>query len=186
MWRAYGGKSGIAIVLNNRPFFNESDAFKAFTAPVLYADDVKFEDYFNKIVSQIRSNIDVIKTQDREVVKGLLFNTFLILSLSVKHPGFKEELEWRIIYPEMEESKYLKSEIKCISGTPQKIFKIPLNDLPEEGLLGIEIPALLDKIIVGPCDNASEIMQAFEVLLKEAGVENPKERIIFSNIPLRT
>lgn len=175
----------MALVLKNQPFFNESNAFKAVTAPVLYKDKKEFQEYFSNIVISIKDNIEFIKGQSKETIQGFLFNIFLLLSLSVKHPGFKEEKEWRIIYTGMEESLYLKNEITCLNGLPQKIFKIPLIDIPKENLTGIEIPQLLERIIIGPSDNASETIQAFESLLRDAGVEDPKTKIFYSDIPLR-
>lgn len=86
----------------------------------------------------------------------------------------------------MEESPYLRKEIKSINGIPQNIYKIPLQNIPEENLTGIDIPSLVEKIIIGPSNNPLDIKQAFEVLLRDAGVENPSEKIVFSNIPLRT
>jgi len=186
MWRAYGGNAGVALVLNSEPFFNESDAFKAMTAPVIYADDEKFKQIFLNLVVGIQSNIALLTSMSREEVKGWLYSAFLTLSLSVKHPGFEEENEWRIIYTGMEESKYLRKEIKSINGIPQNVYKIPLENIPQENVSGIDIPALLDRIIIGPCDNALDIIEAFDALLTKAGIPDVSQRIRYSNIPLRT
>ncbi|GGD98639.1 hypothetical protein GCM10011529_00880 [Polymorphobacter glacialis] len=41
MWRAYGGKVGVALVLNPSAFSGTTDAMKVFSSPVLYADEQK-------------------------------------------------------------------------------------------------------------------------------------------------
>jgi len=95
-------------------------------------------------------------------------------------------MEWRVVYsPSLEESEYLKKEIIVFRGVPQPIYKIPLKDLPEEGLIGIEIPSLLDRIIIGPTEYSQVMYEAFCDLLLEAGVENPSDKVSISNIPLR-
>ncbi len=58
MWRAYGGDSSVAFVFNNAPFFNDSDAFHAFTSPVMYADSPKFRDEFLSFIRNLTDNIE--------------------------------------------------------------------------------------------------------------------------------
>ena len=36
MWRAYGGTTNVALVMDNLPFLSESHATRAYTSPVLY------------------------------------------------------------------------------------------------------------------------------------------------------
>ena len=38
IWRAYGGSTGVAMVMNSRAMFTESNALGAFTSPVQYAN----------------------------------------------------------------------------------------------------------------------------------------------------
>ena len=54
-----------------------------------------------------------------------------------------------------EPSKRLEQDVKIINGVPQIIYKIPLFNALEEGLDGIEIPQILDRIIIGPSEYAS-------------------------------
>lgn len=42
MWRAYGGKAGVAIVLNNKAFFSASNALSATSSPVAYRTTNQF------------------------------------------------------------------------------------------------------------------------------------------------
>ena len=72
-----------------------------------------------------------------------------------------------------------------IGGTPQPIYKIPLQNVIEEDFRGAEIPELLDRIIIGPTRYPWAAHEAFVQLLGEAGVEDPQNRVCVSNIPLR-
>lgn len=186
MWRAYGEKTGVALVLNNTPFLNPSDALKAYTSPVAYMTDKEVEVELGKIAGVLENNLDFLRAQSRQEIVGYVFNAFKIACLCTKHPGFQEEREWRVVYsPTLEKSDHLIKEIQVIRGTPQPIYKIPLQNIPEEGLVGVEIPELLDRIIIGPTQYPSAAREAFEDLLSEAGVPDPASRIFVSDIPLR-
>jgi hypothetical protein len=115
-----------------------------------------------------------------------MFNVLRFAAYCTKHPGFREELEWRVIYsPSFELSETISHEIVSIDGVPQRIYKIPLIDAPEKGLDGADIPQFFDRIIIGPTDYPIAIRDAFETALHTAGVEDPAERIVVSDIPIR-
>jgi hypothetical protein len=65
------------------------------------------------------------------------------------------------------------------------MHKIPLKDVPEEGLIGLNLPQLIDRVIIGPSRFPVGIHDALLALLTEAGVENPVSKIIVSDLPLR-
>lgn len=97
MWRAYGGRSGVALVLNRTPFEAETDDLHAYSTPVSYGDQHMVEAQFDEIATNI--------LQQRELLKGLAANDivemmFLVLRfmvLGTKHPAFSEEREWRVV-----------------------------------------------------------------------------------------
>jgi hypothetical protein len=107
-------------------------------------------------------------------------------AICTKHPGFKEETEWRVIHcPWWWASARLQRDIVIIQGAPQPIYKIPLKDIPEENLRGIEIPAFLERLIIGPTEDPLATWEAFRDLLAKCGVANAHEKVVISNIPLR-
>lgn len=186
MWRAYGGTTGVALVVNTAPFFSPSDALRAYSSPVAYLDDKAFGQELLKLADHIKAAADFVRALGRETVTAYLFNAFKFAALCTKHPGFREEMEWRMIYtPAIEKSPHLLKEVQVINGTPQSIYKIPLPNLPNENLVGIEVPELLQSVIIGPTDYAPAIREAFESLLADAGVDDPASRIRVSDIPLR-
>ncbi|WP_420559380.1 DUF2971 domain-containing protein [Tepidicaulis sp.] len=187
MWRAYGGTVGVALVLNPYAFIAPSNALDAYTSPVAYLSPADFITHFVDLVSSLECKKELLIELQRETVLNHLFNIFKLALLSTKHPGFHEEKEWRIIHsPTLQKSVRLKKEIHSIRGVPQKIYKIPLANIPEENLLGVEPDQLLERIIVGPSDQPYEIREAFIELLEENGVTNASDRVTVSTIPLRT
>ena len=186
MWRAYRETTGVALVMNNGPFLRPSEALKAYTSPVAYLTDKEFEKELGKIACALETNSEFLRGQDRQAIVGYVFNAFKFASLCTKHPGFREEREWRVVYsPKLEKSDRLVRDIQVIGGTPQPIYKIPLQNVPEEGFVGAEIPELVDRIIIGPTQYPVAACEAFEDLLSEAGVDDPASRIFVSDIPLR-
>ncbi|MCF3630464.1 DUF2971 domain-containing protein [Thalassospiraceae bacterium LMO-SO8] len=186
MWRAYSESTGVAIVLNNTPFLSPSDALKAYTSPVEYLAEDEFEHKFNEIILNIENNIQFLKEIPKDYIINFAFEMLRFSIYSTKHPGFKEEREWRVIYsPFLGASDKLVKSVEVINGVPQPVYKIPLKDYPDEGFVGAEIPQLIDRIIIGPTEFPDALREAFTMLLGDAGVESPESRVFVSNIPLR-
>ena len=186
MWRAYGGKNSVALVLNPEAMMNNTDVIKAYRVPVSYAYDVRFKDLFRDITKGIKDNVDLFRTLDRERLRELICLSFAFQALATKHPGFREEREWRIVaIPKILGDGFLEKSVETICGAPQPVYKIPLKNSIEEGISSIELNELIDKIIVGPSEFGYPIRDAFVSELENAGVENAAKRIVVSNIPLR-
>jgi hypothetical protein len=186
MWRAYGGTAGVAIVFHGGPFLRPSDALKAHTSPVAYLNDERFNREFATLIDSVESNRDFVQSLGDQIALNNIFAAFRQAILCTKHPGFHEEREWRIIYsPSYQKSNRIVSTIVSINGTPQSVCKIPLEDVPEEGLIGLKLPELIDRVIIGPSKFPVGIYDALLALLTEVGVENPVGKIVVSDLPLR-
>jgi hypothetical protein len=186
MWRAYGGSNGVALVFNNSPFLAPTDALKAYSSPVAYLDVEAFEQSFSQIVEGLVSEWEFLQRFGAEGIIRSLFVTFRFAVLCTKHPGFREEREWRVLYsPAYESSKHIKHDVEIVRGVPQQVYKIPLKNIPDEGFVGAELPDLLDRIIIGPTDNQLPMLHAFRSILKEMGVNDPDSKVAVSAIPLR-
>src|SRR3972149_1530233 len=188
MWRAYGRSSvGVAIVLNSAPFMLQSDALNIFASPVSYLSREKFHEGLDKIVSRMISEKGFLATVPREIIINSIFSMLLFGSTCSKHPGFREEREWRVIaVPKIFPSKVLSTDIETIDGVPQLVLKVPLRDVPDQGLVGVEISAFVDKVIIGPSNYPLPMLDAFVATLAKAGVPNAASKVTVSNIPLRT
>lgn len=186
MWRAYAPKNGVALVLKNTPLLAATDELGAFSSPVLYKSKEEFSLYFQNVVENIMNNEGVIRSLSKEILLNALFVMIKAAVLSTKHPGFKEEREWRIFYsPTHIPSNIIEPEYATIAGIPQEIYKIPLKHDPENGLHHADIPSILDRVIIGPTEQPLTIWKTFVRRLTEAGVQDAEERVIVSEIPLR-
>jgi len=187
MWRAYGNGTGIAMVMNSMPFFHGPGVLKLFTSPAAYFDNSHFEEELKQITENIRANFEFIKQVDQKVFSFSVLNMLRFAALSAKHPGFSEEMEWRLIYsPLIANSPHMKKEISAIGGVPQTIYKIPLRSSDDGKITGGELPDLIERIIIGPTQYPATMYRAFVDLLTQAGIASPENKVIVSQIPLRT
>jgi hypothetical protein len=186
MWRAYGGHAGIALVLKGDIFSSGPGALGIYSSPVMYMSPQQFAQEVLKVAKGMADEVEFIKSLGRERVKQLAFNMLRFAVLCTKHPGFHEEREWRVVAsPVMYPSKLLCQSVETVRGTPQTVLKINLKNEPDVGLVGLELPELLDRIIIGPCEFPEVIFRAMRQLLHKAGISSPEERLVISGIPLR-
>jgi Protein of unknown function (DUF2971) len=186
MWRAYGGDCNIAFLFKREPFFREDVAFGAFISPVLYVESDEFKSHFKDWTRGLRENIDLLKSQDVTLIKDLLLSAFHFATLSLKHPGFKEEREWRVVLsPTLYPGSSYKKTVKCLGGIPQIVYTLDLNQPNSDGEKPISLNQILERIIIGPSENPIAIASALIERLKESGVENPELKVSRSEIPLK-
>ncbi len=137
------------------------------------------------ITPNMEREVDYIKHLGREAVKQIVFNMFRFAVLCTKHPGFHEEREWRVVAsPAMHPTNHATLGVEVIHGTPQTVLKLNLQNHKEKGLVGLAIPELLNRIIIGPCEFPQIISSAFHRLLQKLGYQNLKKRSSFLTFPL--
>lgn len=186
MWRAYGGTTGVAIVMKGAAMFSPSNALDVLSSPVFYGDSAAFAGEFMKVAKRVEAEVDFLKLWDRDSIKNAVFQTLRFAVLCTKHPGFADELEWRVIgSPTMHPSRRVSSVVEVVRGVPQIVLKIKLENVPEEGLVGLAPPELIDRIIIGPCEFPFVTHAAFYRLLTDLKVPDPQKKIFRSDIPLR-
>lgn len=186
MWRAYGGTAGVALVLSLTPFMQTSDELQAFSSPVFYGTGKEVEARLAEMTMYLEAHRDQLESYGRQVMIDGIFTALRYAALCTKHPAFREEREWRVIYaPGRGLSPAIRPEIRSVRGVPQIVQLLPLAHRPEHGLHHADIPSLIEKVIIGPTDSPGVLWEAFFKLLQDAGVPNPHERIVLSRIPLR-
>ena len=115
---------------------------------------------------------------------GLCVDRFRIC---LKHEGFHEEREWRVIHlPGRHSGEHIQSSIEVIGGLPQRVYKIPLRSNAEACLTGLDPDELLDRVIIGPTQYPFAMFDAFVSVLTAAGVREAANRVVISQIPVRT
>jgi hypothetical protein len=162
------------------------DALKATTSPVAYLNEHGFLAEFERVTQALETHRDYVVALGRHAVKDHIFAVFRFAVLCTKHPGFQEELEWRVVYqPSLDPSDHIVRCTETINGVPQPIYKIRLRDVPEAGLIGIEIKDLIERVIVGPTRYPDAVREAFVDALEGVGVPDAQQKVIASTIPLR-
>jgi len=186
MWRAYGGNAGVAIVFNGAAMFGDSGEVGAFSSPVFYGNPADFEAEFATTVDGVAASVGRLATLGRDVVKNAVFQMLRFSAVSTKHPGFREEREWRITAsPSLYHPERLVSAIEIIDGIPQAVMKIKLENDPDNHLVGMAPAELIDRIIIGPSQFPWAIHRAFHEVLSQLGVPGVETKVVVSDIPLR-
>jgi DUF2971 family protein len=188
MWRAFGSMSvpRVAIVLRIPWFTGAVEALKVMFTPVAYLNDVQVEKQLSSVVSNVQANATFLQSVDRQWIVNAVFNMLAFAVTSIKHEGFKEEREWRLLYwPDRLPSKDMLESAEIINGIPQRVYRIPLGSDKAE-IAGIHFAAIFERLIVGPTQFPTAIHDAFVEELKAAGVADAANRVVASNIPIRS
>lgn len=187
MWRAYSqGSVGVGVVLNTEAFKSDTDVLGVYSSPVSYLTDAEIAADIEQIIKNIDGARQWLATQDPRSIVRWGFSMFLFGMTCLKHLGFAEEREWRIIHNStLHISTEVKPEIVTLNGIPQRIYKIPLKDYPDRGFVGASPDRLIERVIIGPSNYAAIVRQALIDCMAQAGVRSPENRIINSDIPLR-
>lgn len=186
MWRAYGGDAPVALIFKPEAILGEKDILHSYCFPVEYRSDEDMVLEMHRVIDGISTEKDSFSQLGEEVFVDYMRQYFKDTIICSKHPAFAEEKEWRVVYnPTIKPSKYVRRSIKSINGVPQEIHEIKLKGIPEEEYLDLEIPNLLDGIMIGPCADQELVAMAFIDLLTDAGVKSPGEKVRVSGVPLR-
>lgn len=186
MWRAYGGPvAGVALIMNTDFLDLDTDILSAWSSPVLYGE-AAFMIEFEAMINRLEHAPELLKDIDPNILKSITFNALRFAILSAKHIGFREEREWRIIHgPREFASAWLQPTFETVRGKPEVVYHLPLQNLEGMNLPEIDIRRLLNRIIIGPCQNPYQVASTFSDILLTLGFENSNEYIRISNIPLR-
>jgi Protein of unknown function (DUF2971) len=186
MWRAYGGSNGVALILNPDPFHSDMDNLGPWTVPIQYTSPDNFSDQFFKMCDGLEGIVSDIDDENRQPFINAIFEKFRSLSVAVKHVGFHEEREWRIIFsPKLDSPHSIESKVEVINGLPQRVCKINLKNDDAKGIKGIEIHELINRIVIGPTEFSREVKEALCDELSDHNILNPGKMVIASDIPLR-
>jgi hypothetical protein len=188
MWRAFGGTTArVALVIRVPLEVGANEGLGAMLSPVAYFtdDDVKRE--LDLVTNNVHANQGFLSGIDRTFLLNTAFNLFVTAVVTLKHEGFHEEREWRVMYsPKRAPSPHLESSIEVVAGVPQLIYKIPFRNDPDAGISGLEPNEILDRVIIGPTQFPWAMYEAFVAALEGAGIKDASSRVFVSQIPVRT
>lgn len=184
MWRAYGGDNGVALILNK---YKIAEIIKSglIVFPVLYADIDDFKNFFHQFVSNVENKIEVISSIPHGYIINYIWNYFQYIIMSTKHPGFREEREWRIIYsPKIYHATAVCKINAIVSGVDQELYELRI---PNAISLTTKhaMDRFIDKIIIGPGVTPEDTYRKLHEEIARIHPRNISEKIIQSDIPLR-
>jgi DUF2971 family protein len=181
MWRAFGGREArVGIVVRIPQYSPAALALNLIFSPVAYLGEPGAHAVLDQVIENIYANRQYLTQRGTDLVRTTVFTMLLAGVACLKHEGFREEQEWRVIhFPTLASSSLVEHSVETFNGVPQVIYKIPLeNDL--------DLGVILDRLIIGPTQFAFPMTEAFVLALSAAGVQEPEKRIIASGIPIRT
>ena len=189
MWRAFGGNTArVAIVFAVPPISEGADAMLLRFSPVAYLSDAETNALIPEVIANVSHNIDVLIAIPRQEMVNWIFSMLLWCVTCIKHEGFKEEREWRVVHcPRLfTPSPLIESSTEIVAGTPQVVFKLPLDKRVNPILADLDFSTLFDRLIIGPSPYPTAMLEAYLAALLSAGVEQAQNKIFVSNIPIRS
>jgi hypothetical protein len=99
-------------------------------SPVAYLTEAQVCAEMRDVAANIGAELDYLITLGRERILRMSFATLVAAVVSLKHVGFGEEREWRVIYsPKRSPSLLVESSNEIIEGVPQAVYKLPLDEI---------------------------------------------------------
>ena len=185
-----GHGNGVAIVIDTVQL-NPIENSPLIVAGVVYGTTESRRAWLKKLAStfaKILSESD-IHTGKLHLAAYALFERIKLFALFSKHHGFKEELEWRIVYmPDRDHGKKLEPMYNYAIGPRGIEPKLRFKILPVEGVTAADmsLTKIIERIILGPTISYplahATVRQMFD-LLKQPDLK-PKLRA--STIPFRS
>ena len=176
MWRAYGGNNGVALVMRDSLLNLDSNFINTFHSPVLYGDASKVKELVIEILENIATIAPTVTSVGQPFLKERLLIALEFARLSIKHVGFEEEKEWRMIHHLSDESVHLKYRSEVVRGSAEVVCELNLASHS-----AIAPGAIIEKVIIGPCtfpaSTAMAMRRAFH------GIGSPIPPVVTSDIP---
>ena len=188
MWRAFGtgNVARVALVLKVPNYAAGQAGLNVMFSPVAYLKEEEVHAELEGIIQNIADNCEFLRTVDRSFVVGTVFAMLVAGVVCLKHEGFHEEREWRVIYaPKRTPSPLMEAATKIVGGVPQIIYKLPLDAAVSDALSDLDLSRLFDRLIIGPSPYPGVMYEAFVDTLTKSGVANAQERVFISGIPIR-
>lgn len=188
MWRAFGGSAArVGLVFNVPAQSAGAEAMRLIFSPVAYFKDEEADQLVPNVIKQLKSNVEFLKTIDSQEIQNWIFSMLLVNVTGVKHEGFREEKEWRIVHcPELYPTKLITACTEIIGGVPQPVYKLPLDKAIDPVLEDLDFAKTFDRLIIGPSPYPVAMADAFIEALSKIGVADAATRIFVSGIPIRS
>jgi len=187
MWRAFGGITARVAIVFSVPWFSDGAlALNLSLNPVAYLNENEVHAEISAVINNIQENCDFLRSMERSHIVGSVFDMLVAGVTCLKHKGFHEEREWRVLYaPNRKPSPLMELSTETIGGVPQIVYKAPLDSSVSKDLADIEMSRIFDRLIIGPSPYPWVMYQAFVAALNEIEVPEAGKRVVVSDIPIR-
>ena len=195
-WRAYAGTQGFALemdplVINGELTLTTKALARNLRLAKVEYDPVKQKKGFRSLLDELIATIEDQQGDSVKHVNTLVDFVRVVLSswaATVKHPGFQEEQEWRVIFQPLitVQEKYLSTEEFVVRVEEEHLVThvefMPAKVLPHREGRGPTLP--IKSITCGPNVSMRSTMRALEILLRNNGYEGVE--ILKSEIPAKS
>jgi hypothetical protein len=83
-------------------------------------------------------------------------------------------------------SQLIDSSIETIGGVPQAVYRLPLDAKLAAALADLDLYRMLDRVIIGPSFYPWVMYDAFVKALSKGGLTDAHNRVVSSDIPIRS
>jgi len=204
MWRGYGNNgNGAALILKPNYLHNALARFNSdfYFHKIKYCNNKSFERNLISIVEEFCAltrryeKLIVTNVEFSKLICQILFKKLTIESLTLKHIGFKEEKEWRLLFFKPNNINNIKLYNCYLNENIELKLKLNINSYLEilsTDASAISINDLFCKIILGPTalDDTHSLrskltIESLKDFLNDKGLTKMAKNIVQSSIPYR-
>lgn len=188
MWRGFGGGNTVRVAIIFRAPWNTGAALtlNMLFSPVAYLTETEVFGVIDEVVHNVGAHRAFLSSLDPQRIIDIVFYMLLVGVTCLKHEGFGEELEWRLIYcPKFRPSPLVAVSTEVVAGVPQLIHWLPLDAKVSDDVAPLDLTRMLDRVIIGASPYPWATYEAFVSALRDIGMTKPEERVLVSGIPIR-
>lgn len=178
MFNSYGRGHGACLIF-------DKNKLKELDLPIYkvhYSNKRNIDEKIIQLLNRLEEKAEELRGIDVKMIINYLQLFFINLIATTKHPGFRQENEWRLIINDKllrydENFTNAKNEkVRCVNDIPQIIKTLKLDGYEN----------LLKKIILEPRYTMTAEALAISKMLKASwNIDNPADIIRVSEIPIR-
>lgn len=184
MWQAYAPDMGAAIIFDlisaDCSPENPLSKMNVILSPVAYLSEVALEKTIIKTLKKVFVEFSNCEKPSYEYCNQAITSAIVFAMASIKHPAFSDEDEWRLIFLDNDTTRGLSAS-QFVNNNFRPFIPLVANDD-----IGLSVKKHFIKVILAPFKGAEASSIKLSRIMEECGVENAKEKICISEIPLRT
>lgn len=190
MWRGYAANgNGAAIVFDTAQLIARENT-PLIIARVVYATTEDRRKWIANKIEALAYQISVLAISDDKlhIPAFAFFERLKMFALFTKHPGFREEREWRVVYlPERDSTRAFVHFIDYAIGRRGIEGKLKFKIAPLVGFIedDFSLVKIVNRIILGPTVSSLLARDAVKKMLDHHAPEL-RDRVVASSIPFRS